>query len=111
MAQQQYEWLVQLPDKSNGLHARLDNLEAHLDNVTPQVEAGIITMRGFMFSSPPANSEDAKTKISGSVHVVKASTEEEIWQLVKADPYATLGVWDMDKAIVSPMKVGIMKPM
>ena len=111
MAQQQYEWLVQLPDKPNGLHARLDNLEAHLNNITPQVEAGKITMRGFMFSVPPANPADAQTKISGSVHVVKASTEEEIWQLVKADPYTMLGVWDLEKATVSPMKVGIMKPM
>ena len=111
MAQQQYDWLVQLPDKPNVLKTRLDNRAAHLEEVASQVRDGKITMRRFMFSAPPENAEDGETKISGSVHVVKASTEEEIWQRVKADTYAKLGVWDLEKATVSPMKVGVMKPM
>lgn len=46
----------------------------------------------------------------GSVQVLKASSEDEVWQLLKEDPYAKLGVWDLDRATVSLMKVGIMTP-
>jgi len=111
MASQQYDWFVQLPDKQNVLQTRLNNHQAHLENLTPQVEAGKIIMRGVTFSAQPANADDGEKEISGSVHVVRASTEKEVWELVEMDPYAKLGVWDLEKVTIAPMKVGIVRAM
>lgn len=111
MAQMQYDWYVRLPDKPDALQARRDNRPAHLDNITRQIKAGQITMRGDILLDTLAGAGDEHDNVIGSVHAVKASNEEEVWQLVKADPYAKLGVWDLNRATVSSMKVGIMKPL
>lgn len=109
MAQQQYEWFVKLPDKSDALQTRLAHIQEHMAYVKPEVEAGRITMAGPLFSSQPTTPDEGRTKMNGSVRVVRAGSEDEVWRLVKADPFAKLGVWDLDSATALPMKVGVMK--
>lgn len=64
-----------------------------------------------MLSAQPTNPEDGMNKIVGSIHVIKSSSEEEVWELVRDDPYAKLGVWDLERISVTPMKVLVNQPM
>ncbi|KAF2151289.1 hypothetical protein K461DRAFT_280082 [Myriangium duriaei CBS 260.36] len=68
-------------------------------------------MGGPTLSSQPSSHEDGLSKITGSIHVIKAASEEEVWELLRADPYAKLGIWDMDNAVVTPMKCFVQQPM
>ncbi|KAB8437406.1 hypothetical protein FH972_025084 [Carpinus fangiana] len=111
MAQPLYNWLAQLPYKPSEVQARVSNFQDHLAYIKSQVAAGKITMAGPTFSSQPSSPEDAQTKGSGSVRVVNASTEEEAWALVKGDPFAKTGVWDLEKSTLLPMKVAVVKPL
>lgn len=98
---QQYDWLVQIPDKPNALRTRLDNRPAHLSHNKPQIEAGKIVFGGPTLSRQ-RESEDEGYEITGSVTLFRASSEEEVWDMVKADPYAKIGVWDLDRVVVTP---------
>ena len=110
---QRHDWLVQIPDRPDMLQTRVANLQIHLDNLQHQVKAGRITMGGptLRLPKPTAGDSSESPSIVGSVQILKASSEDEVWHLLKADPYAKLGVWDLDRATVSPMRVGVMKAM
>lgn len=68
-------------------------------------------MGGDCLLRPELRRHEDRDEMCGNVVVVKGSTEEDVWELLRADPYAKLGVWDMDRTTIAPMKVGISKPL
>ena len=38
-----------------------------------------------------------------SVMVITADTEEEVWEFLRKDIYATSGAWNLDKATLTPV--------
>ena len=108
---QENDFLVRLPDYPNVLQTRIENRPLHLTHNKPHFESGKIAFGGPMYSSQPESLEDGMSKITGSIHVCKAATEEEVWEMVRNDPYAKLGVWDLAKTVVTPMKVFVSKPL
>jgi len=106
----QNEWLVRIQDRPDALEPRRANQQAHLEYLESQVQEGKITMNSDSMLPAQARGSDEE-HASGSVQVIKGNTEEDVWQLLRADPYAELGVWDLNKIVIAPMKVGIMKPL
>ncbi|KAG9764096.1 hypothetical protein KCU73_g1114, partial [Aureobasidium melanogenum] len=111
MSQPLYDWFVHLPDNPNMLQTRLENRPKHLEHNQPLMDSAKIFFGGPMLSAQPTSPEDGMTKIIGSIHVIKSASEEEVWELVKDDPYAKLEVWDMERVSVTPMKVFVNQPM
>ncbi|KAJ5872919.1 uncharacterized protein N7529_005272 [Penicillium soppii] len=106
---EELDFLVRLPDHPNILQTRIENRPLHLTHNKPHFESGKISFGGPMYSSQPESLEDGMSKITGSIHLCKAGTEEEVWEMIRNDPYAKLGVWDLEKAVVTPMKVFVSK--
>jgi uncharacterized protein YciI len=108
---QENDFLVRLPDHPNVQQIRVGNRPLHLTHNKPHFESGKISFGGPMYSSQPLSLEDGMSKITGSIHLCKAATVEEVWEMVRNDPYAKLGVWDLEKTSVTPMKVFVSKPL
>ncbi|KAL8784618.1 MAG: hypothetical protein Q9213_003873 [Squamulea squamosa] len=98
-----YDWLVQTPDLPNAQQARLSNLSAHLAYNQPHIEAGNLVLTGPTLASQP-ESADQIPAMTGSVSLLKAGSEEEVWAIVRENPYAKVGVWDLDRATVTPFR-------
>lgn len=108
---EEYDWLVRLPDHPNVLATRIENRPLHLSHNKPHFESGKIAFGGPIYSSQPKDLEDGFKKIIGSIHLCKAATEEEVWEMVRDDPYAKLGVWNLDEVVITPMKVFVSQPL
>ena len=107
---QQYDWLVQIPDKPKALQNRMSNLSAHLNYNKPQIEAGKLVFTGPTLSSQPKSADEVPA-MTGSVTLFKASSEEEVWQMVRENPYAKAEVWYMERATVTPFRCAVRKGM
>ncbi|KAA8642440.1 hypothetical protein EYZ11_010616 [Aspergillus tanneri] len=107
----EYDWLVRLPDNRDVLATRIENRALHLSHNKSHFESGKIAFGGPIYSSQPKDMEDGLKKITGSIHLCKASTEEEVWEMVRNDPYAKLGVWNLDEVVITPMKVFVSQPL
>lgn len=105
---QLYDWLVQLPDKPNVLPVRMEHLAAHLQHNKPNVEVGTIVLAGPTLSSHP-KSADEGLAMTGSVMLWRASSEEEVWRSLLEDPYAKEGVWDIERASITPYRCAVRK--
>ncbi|RAL07194.1 uncharacterized protein BO97DRAFT_307695, partial [Aspergillus homomorphus CBS 101889] len=112
-------YLLLLPDNPHPttITTRLENRENHLAHNAPYFASGEIGFGGPMLSShdntqtknPDSNNEDDNelnlSKIIGSIHLVHAASEEEVWAMGRADPYAVLGMWDLEAVEVVPVRV------
>ncbi|KAI6251675.1 hypothetical protein MCOR07_008742 [Pyricularia oryzae] len=74
------------------------------------VESGEWKMGGALLDEVPKDDDPASLKMSGSTLVAVASSREEIMEVLKADPYAKEGVWDLDKVQMWPFKCAFRKP-
>lgn len=108
---QDNEFLVRLPDMSDVLETRIANRALHLMHNQQHFASGKIAFGGPFYSSQPEDGEETMSKIIGSIHLFKACTEKEVWQMIRDDPYAKLGVWDLERTVVTPMKVFVSKPL
>jgi hypothetical protein len=43
--------------------------------------------------------------------VIRAGSEDAVWEMLREDPFAKLGVWDLEKTVVVPMKCFVMAPL
>lgn len=107
----QNEWLVRIQDRPDTLQTRRANHQAHLEYLDSRVQEGRITMNSdSMQPQQPRSQDEGLEHTCGSVQVVKGATEEDVWEVLRADPYAE-NVWDLEKTVIAPMKVGIIKPL
>ncbi|KAL9108645.1 MAG: hypothetical protein Q9227_006591 [Pyrenula ochraceoflavens] len=100
-----YEWLCIIPDTPSSLAKRLEVRNQHLKNITPHVDAKIVTLGGAMLAEQPKEGEQAK--MEGSVMLVRANTREEVVERLKTDVYTTSGVWDMEKTQIIPFRTAL----
>ncbi|RAK70799.1 uncharacterized protein BO72DRAFT_345540, partial [Aspergillus fijiensis CBS 313.89] len=103
------EYLLLLPDHASPttLPTRLRHRASHLAHNRPHIDAHRITFGGPMLSSHTYTADDrlGQQNIIGRIHLCRAAGEVEVWVMVAADPYATLGVWDLGAVEVVPMRV------
>ena len=45
--------------------------------------------------------------MNGSVMLIKAESEEKVWERIKKDPYVEGGVWNLDEVKVWPFRCAI----
>ncbi|MCJ1378976.1 hypothetical protein MMC17_002075 [Xylographa soralifera] len=102
----QYDWLVQIPDHPNAQSDRMSNLSAHLNYNKPLIVAGQMVLSGPTLSAQP-KSENEIPKMTGSVMLLKTGSEEEVWEMVRENPYAKVRVWDLDKAVITPFRCAV----
>lgn len=100
-----YEYLVQIPDKPNALQQRLAVRPKHLEELKPKIARDQIVFGGARLSEQPKEGETPP--MIGSVLLIKADSEEEVWKLLREDPYTKGGAWDVDKAVITPFKCAI----
>ncbi|KAI1085464.1 hypothetical protein F5B20DRAFT_5030 [Whalleya microplaca] len=104
------DFLVQIPDKPNALPSRMSNLAAHLSHNKIDIEAGRLVMAGPTLAQHPKTADEA-LPITGSAMLVKAGSESEVRQIIAANPYGKLGVWDLEKATVVPFRCVVRTPL
>lgn len=84
----------------------MSNLPAHLSYNKPLIVAGQMVLSGPTLSSQP-KSADEVPDMNGSVMLLKASGEEEVWEMIRENPYAKVGVWDLDRVQITPMRCAV----
>lgn len=92
------EYLVHVPDFPGALEKRLASRSEHLKNIMPKVQAGQVVMGGATLSKQPAEGE--APDMTGSVMIIKASSEKEVRELLEADVYTQGGAWDTKNATI-----------
>ncbi|KAK2764011.1 hypothetical protein FQN54_009630 [Arachnomyces sp. PD_36] len=97
------EFLVVVPDKKGVLAKRNEVRDQHLTNVKPLVEAGTVSVGGALMDAHPADGE--APQMNGSMLVVTAESATEVRELIAKDIYTTHGVWDIDNAQITPVRL------
>ena len=88
----------------------MSNLSAHLNYNKAHIEGGSLVLTGPTLSSQPKSADEVPT-MTGSVMLFKAGSEDEVWQMVKENPYAKVGIWDVGRATVTPFRSAVRKAM
>jgi uncharacterized protein len=99
------EWLVKVPDHAGALEKRMASRPAHFAGLKGNVDSGVIVFGGALLSKQPEEGE--APAMNGSFLMVKADTEEDVWKLLKQDPYTKGGAWNMDAVEIWPFKCAI----
>lgn len=103
------DWLVQIPDHAGMLQARLDNLESHMSNTKEQVARGKLIVAGPSLSAMDIWAPGNQRKMTGSVQIIRARNEDEVFRTLLQDPFAKQGVWNLQRVTLQPMRVGVAK--
>ncbi|KAE8393746.1 hypothetical protein BDV23DRAFT_180195 [Aspergillus alliaceus] len=103
---EKYDWLVQIPVNTADMQAWANAREAHLAHLKPYVADGTIVFAGPTLAAHPKSPED-KLEITSSVMMFRAETEQEVRSIVSKNAFVEVGVWDMERAVVSPFKCGV----
>ncbi len=88
----------------------MSNLPAHLQYNQPYIDSGSLVFTGPTLASQPAGPDEVPA-MTGSVTLFKADSEDEVWEMVRGNPYAKCGVWDMEKATVTAFRCAVRKGM
>jgi uncharacterized protein YciI len=99
------EWLVHVPDFPGALDKRLAARPAHLSNLKPQIDSGVVVFGGATLSKQPAEGEGPD--MTGSVMLIKAESEEKVRETLEQDAYTKGGAWDVKNAKIYPFKCAV----
>ena len=105
-----FDWLVQIPDKPSAQESRMSHLKAHLEYNKPQIAAGQLVMSGPTLAAQPKSADEIPT-VTGSVLLLRAGSEDEVLSMLRNNPYATEGVWDVDQAAITPFRCAVRTPL
>ncbi len=105
----QNDYLVQIPDHPSAHQNRTTHLSAHLNHSKPQIAAGQLVLSGPSLSSYPGEGEgaDGVPEPTGSIMVLRAGSEEQVWEMIRGNPYATEGVWDLGRAAITRFRCAV----
>ncbi|KAJ5930362.1 hypothetical protein N7466_005855 [Penicillium verhagenii] len=109
-APQLYDWLVQTPANAEDLENRINTRPAHLEHNKPLIEGGILVWGGPSLAKHPQAPGD-ELLVTGSVMCIRAESEEAVRAIIRNDPYAKVGFWNAEAAVVTPMKCVVRKPL
>ncbi|KAB8077681.1 hypothetical protein BDV29DRAFT_198445 [Aspergillus leporis] len=101
-----YDWLVQIPVNADDVRAWANAREGHVAHLKPYIENGTIVFAGPTLKTHPKGTED-KLEVTSSVMMFRARTEEEVRAIIGKNPFVEVGVWDMDRTVVSPFRCGV----
>lgn len=103
-------WLIQVPDKpgAHAAQARKDHMDAHMAYNKTHIDAGNLVMAGPMVKTLPDGS-GTPPAVTGSIMAWKANSEEKMYEWLGDNPYATSGVWDLEKATCTPFLCAVRK--
>lgn len=99
----QYDWLVQIPDKPDALPLRMSNVREHLTYNKTHIEGGQLVFAGPTLACQPKAADEA-LQMTGTVTLFRAGSEAEVWEMIRGNPFAQVGVWDLDHATVTPFR-------
>ncbi|KAF5679760.1 YCII-related domain-containing protein [Fusarium denticulatum] len=104
--------LVQVPDKPGDEIAekRRSHQIAHMTANKVQIDLGRLVMAGPTTETLPSGSDQVPPAITGSVMVWKGH-EDEVRAWLDENPYALMGVWDLESAMFTPFLCAVRKPM
>lgn len=77
---------------------------AHLKQIAPSVNAGIVTSVGALFT------DETKTQFVGSNYHIVAKNKVEVIEFLKKDVFYTEGIWDIDSVLIHPIGVAARLP-
>ncbi|KID99272.1 YCII- domain protein, partial [Metarhizium majus ARSEF 297] len=103
------EWLIMIQDRPGVLQTRYDNTHTHIAYYKPVREQGQLIFAGPMLSAHPQKAGDP-LNIVGSILVLNLDTLEDVWKLLREDPFNKTGVWDLDKTTITPFKSTVRTP-
>ncbi|KAJ6085818.1 hypothetical protein N7486_004189 [Penicillium sp. IBT 16267x] len=95
------DFLCIIPDFPGAQEKRLAVRGEHLVGVKSLLADGTVLSGGAMLNSHPAEGEAPSFK--GSMVVAVAENEAAVRAILGNDVYARTGVWDMEKAQITPM--------
>ncbi|KAL4809801.1 hypothetical protein BDV18DRAFT_156184 [Aspergillus unguis] len=101
-----YDWLVQIPISKEKLQAWSDARDAHIAHLKTYVANGTIVFGGPTLAQHPKTPTD-RIEATGSVFMLRAQTEQEVWKIVEENPFVAAGVWDLKQVVVSPFSCGV----
>ncbi|KAJ1934667.1 hypothetical protein FBU59_005630 [Linderina macrospora] len=82
----------------DALSRRMSVRDSHLAGATCNKNAGFLLSGGAILDSHDSG------KMIGSSLIVKAASEEAVWEKLKQDPYVTGKVWDLSTAKIFAYK-------
>ncbi|KAI0753530.1 hypothetical protein C8Q80DRAFT_1097556 [Daedaleopsis nitida] len=91
------------------LAQRAKHFAAHIERLKPFVESGAIIAAGALLPDGVVMSDPSSVeRRNGSVVFLRAETAEEVWEILKNDPFYTSGeVWDISSIKVTPIMLGV----
>ena len=104
------DWLIQIPIKPENLAELPKNLQPHVQHLQQQVKDGKIVFGGPTLAAQPTGPEDMP-KPTSSVYLIKAETEQEVYDIVNGNAFAKAGVWDVEKSVITPFRCTVRQPM
>ncbi|OTB20772.1 hypothetical protein K445DRAFT_7539 [Daldinia sp. EC12] len=105
-----YDFLVMIPDYPGMEEERQSGEKAHIAHLKDLVQSGVVVMSGPTLRQHPSD-ELEPLDINGSSVLVRASSEEEVRAHINEDIYAKMGVWDIERLTVTPIKCVVRKPL
>ncbi len=60
-----------------------------------------------MLEEQPVEGQAGPPKMKGSAMVVQANSEKDVKDILESDIYARSGVWDVAKAQIIPVSIGL----
>ncbi|KIV88537.1 hypothetical protein PV10_08213 [Exophiala mesophila] len=100
-----YEWVVQIPDLPGALDKRMAARPAHLANLKPLIDEGIVVFGGAQLSTQPKEGE--APAMMGSIMMMKAESEEKVREFIEKDAYTVGGAWDAKNAKIFPFRCAV----
>jgi uncharacterized protein YciI len=100
MAAQQPHWHVSIPVTISDINVFLETRPSHVAHLKSLVDAGTLIMSGPTIKEHPK--EGQAPVVTGSIWIAKAGSAEEVRDAARENPFAKVGIWDVDKAKVEP---------
>ena len=105
-----HEYLVRVPDHPNSLPNRLAVRPTHLKALKPLIDDGTVVFGGATLATefrPEGAKAEAGPEMTGSVMLVKFESAEKAREWMRSDAYAKEGVWDVEKAEITPFRCAV----
>jgi uncharacterized protein YciI len=100
MASPQPHWHVTIPVTITDMNLFLETRPSHIAHLKTLVDAGTLVMSGPTIKEHPK--EGQAPVVTGSIWIAKAGTAEEVRGAARENPFAKVGIWDVDQAKVEP---------
>ncbi|MCH0628962.1 hypothetical protein JNB11_03170 [Kocuria palustris] len=85
---------------------RLEVRPKHFAGIPQLVEGGALLAGGAIFKDDSCLLD----QFAGSWLHVEAENQQAVMEILKRDPYAVEGVWDLDNVIIHPMTAAVRLP-